>query len=178
MKSSKKRIYRPHDYMKALVMCLIVGILCMFITRPILMGAVRYNGIQSSIDLVALDAEKYGWTDERTALSKEYEAEREAMAKENVVIDWCYKNSKTTFCAVIRNINIGICALIFIFGAGLTLFSAYCIGRDVRECGIPYIANVWRCVNVLVKSSKEEAKKSKITKKHAEIYKQFGLEMK
>lgn len=178
MKNSKKRIYRPRDYMKAQVIGLIVSILCIAITQPILMGVVKYYGIQNSIKLVAMDAEKYGWTESLTAQGKEYEAEREEMAKENVVIDWCYKNSKTTFAAVIRDINIIICGIIFVFGVGLAIFSFYCLGRDVRQCGLPYLAKQWKRAIAFVKSKWLNIKQSKAEKVREKVYEQFGIETK
>ena len=173
MKNNKKRIYRPRDYMKALLISLIVGSLCIFITAPILIGAVQFKGIQISIDKVKAEAEaeEFGWTDERTALSDEYEAKREKMAQEDAIIDWCYRNSKTTFSALIRNIVIGVCGVIYVFGAVLTMFLGYCIGRDIRQCGIPYIVNLLKCAWI-------KRQKSKAEKVRAKVYEQFGIEMK
>lgn len=188
MKNSKKRIYRPRDYAKAFAICVITGIVCMAITLPVLSGAVDFFGVQRSIDGVKQDAEEIGWTDERTALSKAYEEEREAMAKENAVIDWCYKNSKTTFCAIIRNINIGAFTLVFIFGLGLTCFSAYCIGRDlqyeVNSYVLPLVKRKWRkakrTVRKLwkkVKSFANVKRPTRAERTRKKVYEQFGLEM-
>lgn len=201
MKNNKKRIYRPRDYMKALVISLLVGILCIAITQPILIGAARYFGIQRSINMVALEAKKkvwtdesewtfeYVWTDELTARSKEYEAKREEMANENVVIDWCYKNYDNKLGAFMRNSFIGVCIAIFLSGTALTLFMAYCIGRDIRQCGIPYIVRQWKRgvafikekvknISTFMRSKRENAGLSKAEKTRIKVYKQFGIEAK
>lgn len=115
---------------------ILLGLICMSITGPVLSDALKYWGINQSIEENRALGDKltqYGRRrDDVDAYIKELEQKRQELADSNAIVAWCWSNNSTDFARGVRNyILVGIFC-IFIMGGVMCVYSVWRIGNLLK----------------------------------------------
>lgn len=136
MTTFKSFIKARHSIPMSLTLML-VGVICISLTRGIIFGALQYWGINQSIEDKEILAEQLTEQgrrrDDVDAAIKQLETEREELARQNEVVEWCLEARGNSFAKSARDyILVGI-FFISLMGACIACYGAWSFGREAKH---------------------------------------------
>ncbi len=126
------------EYWKSIAIAFAIGIILIIPAIKIIPSCLSYWATNANITDAENVGYQLGWTDARHDKVEKLKAQREKMAEEDNVFNWCYSAESNQFAAFMRDASIVIIVLLFIGGIAEIGYVLNILKRDIKG----YIAYV------------------------------------